>query len=224
LAVDFVALRYEVSRLVQTERYIEQRSRWPASGRHILARFDDETITVYQAYRSSIADAAVRDQRLGGGGFSYERMSWVKPNFLWMMYRSGWGEKQGQERVLALRVRRAAFDRWLAQAVHSSFVSEVYGDAASWALAVKRSSVRLQWDPDHDPYGAPVERRAIQLGLREESLRELGERELVSIEDISALVAEQRAIVRAHSIESLEIPKEDVYPVDERSTRARLGL
>jgi hypothetical protein len=224
LAVDFVALRYEVSRLVQTERYIEQRSRWPASGRHILARFDDETITVYQAYRSSIADAAVRDQRLGGGGFSYERMSWVKPNFLWMMYRSGWGEKQGQERVLALRVRRAAFDRWLAQAVHSSFVSEVYGDAASWALAVKRSSVRLQWDPDHDPYGAPVERRAIQLGLREESLRELGERELVSIEDISALVAEQRAIVRAHSIESLEIPQEDVYPVDERSTRARLGL
>jgi hypothetical protein len=209
---------------MRTERYIEQRTCWPASGRHILARFDDETITVYQAYRSSIADASVRDQRLGGGGFSYERMSWVKPNFLWMMYRSGWGEKEGQERVLALRVRRVAFDRWLSQAVHSSFVSEVYGDAAAWALAVKRSTVRLQWDPDHDPYGAPVERRAIQLGLRAESLRELGERALVSVEDISAFVAEQRARVRAHTIESLEIPQEDVYPVTDAATRARLGL
>ncbi|MFO0562676.1 MAG: DUF4291 domain-containing protein [Polyangiales bacterium] len=209
---------------MQTERYTEQRSRWPSEGRHILASYDDETVCVYQAYRASIAECAVRDQRLGEGGFSFERMSWVKPNFLWMMYRSGWGEKEGQERVLALRVRRAAFDRWLALAVHSSFVAEVYGTSAEWSRAVKRSTVRLQWDPDHDPYGNPVRRRAIQLGLRGAALRAMAERELVSVEDVSAFVAEQRARVRAHEIESLEIPLENVYPVTDDGVRAKLGL
>ncbi|WP_216092858.1 DUF4291 family protein [Candidatus Marithrix sp. Canyon 246] len=26
-------------------------------------------------------------------------MTWIKTNFLWMMYRSEWGTKQGQETV-----------------------------------------------------------------------------------------------------------------------------
>ena len=38
----------------------------------------------------------------GGDHFSLNRMSWVKPNFLWMMYRSGWGQKEGQVVVLAV--------------------------------------------------------------------------------------------------------------------------
>ncbi|WP_141653813.1 DUF4291 family protein, partial [Erwinia billingiae] len=25
--------------------------------------------------------------------FSMTRMTWIKPSFLWMMYRSGWGMK-----------------------------------------------------------------------------------------------------------------------------------
>ena len=32
------------------------------------------------------------------------------------------------------------------------------------------SEVRLQWDPDHDPHGRPLARRALQLGLRGEAL------------------------------------------------------
>ncbi|WP_422570328.1 DUF4291 family protein, partial [Erwinia billingiae] len=29
-------------------------------------------------------------------------MTWIKPSFLWMMYRSGWGMKDpGQKRILA---------------------------------------------------------------------------------------------------------------------------
>jgi hypothetical protein len=37
-------------------------------------------------------------------------MSWIKPNFLWVMYRSGWGTKAGQELTLALRLRRSFFN------------------------------------------------------------------------------------------------------------------
>lgn len=41
------------------------------------------------------------------------RMTWVKTNFLWMMFRSGWASKPNQERVLAIFVRRERFDYYL---------------------------------------------------------------------------------------------------------------
>ena len=72
------------------EPYEQQRAHWPQSGRHVLAQFDDETVVVYQAYRSEIGHDAVRHGRFGSA-FSFSRMSWIKPNFLWMMFRSGWG-------------------------------------------------------------------------------------------------------------------------------------
>jgi Domain of unknown function (DUF4291) len=96
-----------------TEPYSEQVKAWPREGRHILAQYDDDTIVVYQAYRPSIGRFAAENGTFGGD-FSYARMSWIKPNFLWMMYRSGWGTKEGQEVTLALRLRRTFFDALLA--------------------------------------------------------------------------------------------------------------
>src|SRR5579885_1065943 len=149
-----------------TEAYMAQAARWPQSGRYILAHYDESSIVVYQAYRPAIGQFAVAHGYFGGSSFSCNRMSWIKPNFLWMMYRSGWGTRDNQEVTLAVRLRRDAFDEILRQAVHSSFVPEVYGSEDAWRRAVAGSDVRLQWDPDHDPAGRPVERRAIQLGLR----------------------------------------------------------
>lgn len=83
------------------ESYAEQKERWPRTGQHILAQFDDETIVVYQAYKPSIGHFAA-EHGYFGGDFSLGRMSWIKPNFLWMMYRSGWGTKPGQEVTLAV--------------------------------------------------------------------------------------------------------------------------
>ena len=37
--------------------------------------------------------------------YSTTRMTWIKPNFLWMMYRSGWAEKKGQENILAIYLK-----------------------------------------------------------------------------------------------------------------------
>lgn len=176
-----------------TEPYTTQVARWPTSGRHILAQFDAESVIVYQAYNSAIGHFAARHGYFGGG-FSLSRMSWIKPNFLWMMYRSGWGTRENQEVTLAVRLRRGAFDEILRQAVHSTFVPEVYGSEDAWRRAVARSNVRLQWDPDHNPSGNPVERRAIQLGLRGEVLARDW---LLGIQDISDFVREQRAIAVA---------------------------
>jgi hypothetical protein len=215
---------------LRMERYVDQTARWPRVGRHVLAQYDDDHIVVYQAYRPEIGLYTAAHQRFGGG-FSFERMSWIKPNFLWMMFRSGWGTKEGQEITLAITLRRRAFDEILARAVHSAHVPGVYAEPEAWKRALSASDVRLQWDPDHGPGGQPLERRAIQLGLRSRALRSMGtawsedspEGWLVRIEDVSALVAEQREALRRGTSE-LFTPREDVYPVRDADVRARLGL
>jgi hypothetical protein len=209
---------------VVTETYNEQIKIWPKSGRHILAQYDAETIIVYQAYRPGIGRWAVEHQQLGGPEFSYNRMSWVKPNFLWMMYRSGWGTKENQEVTLGLRIRRIFFDALLAQAVPSSYVPELFATDEEWSKAVVRSDVRLQWDPDHHPSGAKVERRAIQLGLRGDVLKAFGQSELVEVIDLTEFVAQQRALLATGGVAGLQIPRERVYrPADENSART-IGL
>ncbi|HTA64662.1 MAG TPA: DUF4291 domain-containing protein [Xanthomonadaceae bacterium] len=191
---------------------------WPRQGRHILAHFDDESVVVYQAYRPAIATWAVGHQRFGGE-FSYGRMSWIKPNFLWMMYRCGWASKEGQEHVLAVRLRRPFFDEILRRAVPSSFDASRYASVEAWRRALDDSEVRLQWDPDHDPLGRPLERRAIQLGLRGSMLRRYGETELLSIEDVTPLVIGQRERLE-RNMEALEMPREEVYQPESEAAAA----
>lgn len=181
------------------------------------------TVVVYQAYHPAIGRFAAETGALGGE-FSLSRMSWVKPNFPWMMYRSGWGTKEGQEVTLAVRIRREFFDSLLAQAVPSSWDHGLFADEADWSGAVGRSSGRLQWDPDHHPSGAQLECRAIQLGLRGEVLKAFARRELVEVLDLSDLVSEQRAILSPDGVSALMTPRERVYSPADPASAARLQL
>lgn len=185
-----------------------QSAHWPASGRHVLAQYDDASVVVYQAYRPSIGHYAAKHGHFGGG-FSLARMSWIKPNFLWMMYRCGWATKPDQEVVLAVWLARAAFDEILAQAVPSTYWDHRYASREAWQADVERSDVRLQWDPDHDPQGKPLVRRAVQLGLRGNALARYAKDWILRIEDITPLVRAQHAHV---GTAALETPRERVYP------------
>jgi len=191
---------------LQFAPYIEQAAHWPASGRHILAQYDDSTIIVYQAYGPAIGLFAIEHQCLGGE-FKYRRMSWIKPNFLWMMYRSGWGVKPGQEITLAFRIPRPFFESVLAQAVPSTYDPELYPDKKAWKVDVARSDVRLQWDPDHHPSGKREPRRAIQLGLRREVLRDFGQQAIIEIIDMTEFVQSQRPNVEAGDYHLLMTPR-----------------
>lgn len=206
-----------------TESYKEQVAVWPRTGRHILAQFDDDTAIVYQAYSPAIGRFAAENGAFGGD-FSFSRMSWVKPNFLWMMYRSGWGTKENQEVTLALRIRRAFFETLLAEAVPSSWNRDEFSTKEEWSRAVGRSSVRLQWDPDHHPSGAKLERRAIQLGLRGEVLEAFGRRELIEVMDVSEFVAEQRSRLASGGVSALVTPRERVYRPTDPAVAGRLRL
>lgn len=208
---------------IPTCSYVEQVERWPETGRHILAHHDNKTIVVYQAYRPAIGHYAARHGRFGGQ-FKYSRMSWIKPNFLWMMYRSDWGQSEGQEVILAIRLRRSFFDSLLEQAIPSSFTPTLFANHDEWKTAVNDSDVRLQWDPDHLPTGEKCERRAIQLGLRGMALEAYGKREAIEITDISDFVAEQRANIASWKSGSLRTPVENVYKPTNQEIADKVGL
>jgi Domain of unknown function (DUF4291) len=208
-------------RLITTS-YTGQVTKLPKSGRYILAQFDEEGVIVYQAYRSAIGDFAATYGYFGGDHFSLTRMSWIKPNFLWMMYRSGWGQKEGQEIVLAVKIKREAFDTILANAVWSTYNPDLYPTEKDWKRAVNRSDVRLQWDPDHSPSGGKLARKAIQLGLRGEMLALYAREWIISIEDISEFVYEQRQ--NLGDFDKLIVPSETIYPVIDPEIATRLQL
>lgn len=184
----------------------------------------EDHIVVYQAYKKEIATYAQANQQLGGSHFSFNRMSWIKPNFLWMMYRSGWATKENQERILAISISKAFFYRILEEGVLSSYQSSAYPERELWQADLAKSEVRIQWDPEHDPYGGKQDWRVIQIGLKGNLLRELGTEQIHYIEDITDFVAEQKKQVDLHQLDKLLMPQETVFPISDLGLRKRLGM
>ncbi|KAL4229113.1 hypothetical protein ACF0H5_012152 [Mactra antiquata] len=186
---------------LKTELYSEQKQKlWPSSGRHILAQYDDKNIVVYQAFCPEIASYAVKNGKFGGESYSFARMTWIKTNFLWMMYRAGWATKKRQERILAITITKAGFDEILQNARGSGIQRNEGPD-----------EVRLQWDPDHDPHGGKCDRRAVQLGLRGTMVSKFNDAWIQKIEDITDFVVEQHQFVLEDQLDKLITPLEEVY-------------
>jgi len=182
--------------------------------RSIRAVFDDSTIRVYQAYKPSIAEEAVR---LGtfGRGFKLERMTWIKPSFLWMMYRCGWCTKEGQERVLAIDIRRDAFDELVRTAVPSSFNGALYDSFEQWQEAVRASEVRCQWDPERDIFGRPLGHRSLQLGIRGKAVEHYVNDWIVRITDITDYAVRLREMRDSGQDISSLLPEERPYSLSQ---------
>jgi hypothetical protein len=208
---------------IALQLYQQSLEHLPQTGQHILAYQSENQITVYQAYKVSIADYSVKNQLLGGYGFSYNRMSWIKPNFLWMMYRCGWAEKENQERVLAISIEKTTFENVLKQAVFSSFNPEYYKDPIQWKSELNSKEVRLQWDPDHDPFGNKVERRAIQLGLKGKALTSFIE-QIKSIEDITDFVRQQKYLLDNNRVKELLVPIETIFRTSDEKLNNSVGI
>ncbi|KAI8067735.1 hypothetical protein BC940DRAFT_300339 [Gongronella butleri] len=162
-------------------------------GHGILAHADDDSVVVYQAFNKDIATFAAEHQTfVGAPGYKASRMTWIKPNFLWMNYRSGWGGKDAnQTHTLAIRLTRAFFD---------ALCNDALGTALKTKDGVPGNAypVRVQWDPDYTASLVPerilsVRRRAVQLGLRgiaSQRLATAGKADVLQIEDITPFVTE----------------------------------
>ena len=178
--------------------------------RKIYALFDNETIRVYQAYNAEIAEEALK---LGtfGSHFSLTRMTWIKPSFLWMMYRCGWATKENQERVLAIDIKREAFDEIVRKSVLSSYKADLGITEEQWKEEVKNSLVRCQWDPERDIYGKPIGRRSIQLGIRGTFVEKYVNEWIVKITDITEEVKRIKQHIDKGTFAKDLLPKEQEY-------------
>jgi len=150
----------------------------------INAVFDDHSIRVYQAYKDAIADEAIRIGTFGNL-FKLDRMTWIKPSFLWMMYRSGWGEKEGQNRILAIDIKRTGFDIIVKNAILTSFSQTNHNTYEQWKNIIKKSEIRCQWDPERDVYGNPQKQKTIQLGIKGSILNNYVFEWIINIADIT---------------------------------------
>ncbi|MFG2515187.1 DUF4291 domain-containing protein [Streptomyces sp. NPDC048584] len=182
----------------------------------IRARHTDSTITVYQAYGPKIGRAAARHGRFTSS-WSRTRMTWIKPSFLWMMYRCGWGTKRDQETVLAVEISREGFVWALRNSCLSHHVPVLHGDAETWRSALRRAPARVQWDPERDLRLNPLPYRSLQLGLAGEAAERYADEWIVGIEDVTPLATEVHALVREGELgrAAALLPEERVYPLND---------
>ncbi|MFE7933974.1 DUF4291 domain-containing protein [Streptomyces sp. NPDC057456] len=182
----------------------------------IRALHTASTITVYQAYAPEIGVPAVRDGRFPSTWLR-DRMTWIKPSFLWMMYRCGWATKEGQETVLAVEITREGFEWALRHACLSHYVPELHADQASWKRQLKRTPARVQWDPERDLRLRPLPYRSLQLGLTGEATVRYADEWIVAIDDVTPLAREVHGHVHAGELERAAalLPGERPYPVAE---------
>lgn len=157
------------------------------------AEWDDEGVFVYQAFCADIASYAIEHQRLGGPAFKPARMTWIKPSFAWVLYRSGYAKKHNQEHILKIKLPHAALAELLMQCQCK------FGGGGSKG--------RVQWDPERDLYAAEgreprrmLSRRAVQIGLSQE-LSHFYVESAVQILDMTGLA---RAVGDAHGAKGSE--------------------
>jgi hypothetical protein len=108
--------------------------------------------------------------------------------------------------------------------VLSSFNPKYYEDQGRWKQELDTKDVRLQWDPDHDPHGNKLARRAIQLGLKGSTLEQFGKEQIKQIEDITDFVKEQKRYIDAGQLDKLMVPVESVFKPSSIALGTKIGI
>lgn len=172
--------------------------------RRIRAQYDARTIVVYQAYAPAVAGPAVRAQRFVAP-FSFQRMTWIKPSFCWLMHRSNWARKPGQERVLAVRMTRAGWEEALSRAVLTT----------ADPRAVNEAAVHVQWDPERSLRGAALNHYSIQVGVGRGLVRTFAEEWVVAITDVTPQVRTIAGLLQGGQAAKAQrlLPPERHYPL-----------
>lgn len=212
--------------------------------REIRASYTDTHIVVYQAYKAAIADAAVSTQKLNASpDFRPGHMTWIKPSWGWMMYRSGYAAKDaGQERVLAITMPREHFVGLLERAVLTSHGGESApppsrrredgdrtgnGNGAGAGTGrddglnrVKSVDVKVQWDPERSAKLETLPHRSIQIGIPGALSETWARRWIANIEDVTDkakklkdAIDERPEVTIQELTEMGLIPEERPFPV-----------
>jgi hypothetical protein len=183
----------------------------------VRAVYDNSTITIYQAFNKHIAQSAVENQTFISPPFKMERMTWIKPSFLWMMYRSGWATKENQESVLAIKIKRSGLEWALQNSCLSHFDSTVHLSYDTWKETLKNSPVRIQWDPEKDIFLQPLDYRSIQIGLSGIAVEKYVNEWIVHVDDITENCKNIQKIINEGKLKQAKdlLPQEQLYSLPE---------
>ncbi|MZQ67581.1 DUF4291 family protein, partial [Escherichia coli] len=157
--------------------------------------------------------------------FSFNRMTWIKPSFMWMMERSYWGLKKDQPHILAIRIKRTFFDTLLEQAVLTTPEAHVYPHAGIWETLFAQANVYVQWDPERSINGKKLEHRSLQLGISRNLISQFNEDAIVAIDDLTPLVRKcHNLLINGKTTQAKSfLPPEKIYPVSAAARKA-LGM
>jgi len=182
--------------------------------KQIRAYYTHSFIRVYQAYSDEIADSTLANGKFTSPPFSMTRMTWIKPSFLWMMYRSGWAKKDpGQNRILAIDVSHSGFREIISQGILSHRYDDSPLTQDEWKKRVSDSNVVIQWDPERDLLLNKMNYRTIQIGLRGEAVKRYVNEWIVDIQDMTSQVNHIYNLISKNKIEEARnnLPVEDEY-------------
>jgi hypothetical protein len=192
----------------------------------VRAVYNDRTIRVYQAYSDQIADSALRSGTFLSPPFNAQRMTWIKPSFLWMACRAGWGEKEEkQKRILAIDITREGFEWALGRSRLTHDALGPHMCRGEKLESMRASYVLVQWDPERDLFCSPQPWRTIQVGIRDEAVRRYVHDWIVKISDVTALAGRiHDCVAQGHMSPVVHLlPKEREYPLGPE-LQERLGI
>ena len=190
----------------------------------IRADYDRETITVYQAYDKSIAIPAIKNNRFEKP-FSFNRMTWIKPSYLWLMERSNWGTKSNQEYILGIKIKRTRWEKALSLGVLTDPDKTIYKSGTLWDKEFQNAKVHIQWDPERTFKGAKMQIRSIQVGVGRDLIQEYNEEWIEEITDLTPLTRKIRLLLKQGKYKEAKriLPKEKTYDVPDE-IKSRIGI
>ena len=190
----------------------------------IRAKFDKESISVYQAYNQLIAFPAIQNNRFEKP-FSFHRMTWIKPSYLWLMERSNWGLKSNQEYVLEIRIKRDCWEKALSKGILTHPDKAIYENGVEWEKKFKSAQIHIQWDPERTFRGAKMNKRSIQVGISRFLIEEFNNDWITEIIDQTPLTKKIRGLMKSGKYKEAKrlLPKERVYDLSENIEKV-IGL
>ncbi|RKR05606.1 uncharacterized protein DUF4291 [Flavobacterium sp. 90] len=144
-----------------------------------------EYIVLYLVNEKSTAASIIESQDREKPDYSSLKANSLQQSFLSIIHNYNSREKENQESVLAIWIKKEVFKEIL-------------------------QKVTPNWNPDYDYFGKELERQTIQLDLKEEDFEKLIKENIEFVFDISDFIKEQKQYISQNQIDKLMLPKERI--------------
>lgn len=179
--------------------------------RQIFANYNDDCIRLYQIFSKEISSSLMATFKFGKA-FNYNRVTWVKPSFLWTMQRSKFLSTKGEASVLAINIKRDCFERLLENShIANPVLGAYFNSEKEFSKESREQPNTVQWDPDKNIIGKRLNRRALQLGLHPKS-HQIFEENIVAVADVTPLVKKIQGKLQDKKDCEYLLPLEFPYP------------